>query len=155
MVLTFWVQIRVQIRPKNADFDLLKQKLKLFMKNSKLWLQTEWKSGLVWLSRPLYMVLAFWANFGPSMAKTSQIGQGIPPFYWPPKLYITIGIQKCPYFCWSIFFHFGLGQNLRGDLCKNWYRWANCIIGYFRPKLQKQSTKKLFGKSGPIFWPIQ
>ena len=63
------------------------------------------------------MVLAFWTNVGPSRAKISNIGQGTPTFYWPPRLYLPIGIQKCPYFYWSIFFIFGSGQHLRGDLC--------------------------------------
>ena len=27
--------------------------------------QTEWINGLVWLSRSSYLILAFWANFGP------------------------------------------------------------------------------------------
>ena len=34
--------------------------------------ETEWKSGLVWLSRPLNRYLAFWAKFGPLRAKISK-----------------------------------------------------------------------------------
>ena len=37
----------------------------LFMQNSNSWLETVWKSGLVWLSRPLDTVLAIWSNIWP------------------------------------------------------------------------------------------
>ena len=64
MFFTFWAQIRVHIKSKIADFELLKKKSKFFVKNSNTGLQTEWENGLVWLFRPLYIVLVFWADFG-------------------------------------------------------------------------------------------
>ena len=76
--------------------------------------QTNRKSQLVCLSRPFIRILAFGANFGPLRAKISQIAWGTPTFYWPSRLYLPIGIQKYPYFCWSIFFHFGLGSKSQG-----------------------------------------
>ena len=73
-----------------------------------------WKSVFVWLSRPLNTVLALWANFGPLRAKISQIGWETPTFYWPSRLYLPIGTQKCPNFCWDVFFRFGLGSKSQG-----------------------------------------
>ena len=47
------------------------------MWNPYLVLETEWKSCLVWLSRPPNTILAFlgqfWSNFGPILAKMDQI----------------------------------------------------------------------------------
>ena len=74
------------------------------------------KSGLVCLSRPCSMNLAIWANFGPVWPNISQGGWGTPTFYWLHRLYLPIGIQNCPFFCWCFFFIFDLGQNLNGDL---------------------------------------
>ena len=71
-------------------------------------LEIIWKSGLVWLSRPLDKVLDLWANFGPLRAKISKIGWGTPTFYWSPRLYLPIGIQNWPYFGWGISLHFCL-----------------------------------------------
>ena len=82
----------------------------LFMQNSNSWLETVWKNGLVWLSRPLDKVLAIWANFGPLRAKISKIAGETPTFYWSPRLYLPIGIQNCPCFCWRISSHFWLGS---------------------------------------------
>ena len=42
----------------------------LFMQNSNSWLETVWKSGLVWLSRPLDTVLAIWSNIWPIFVQT-------------------------------------------------------------------------------------
>ena len=76
--------------------------------------------------------MAIWANFGPLMAKISKIGWGTPTFYWSPRLYLAIGIQKYPYFCWSIFFSFW-SQNFRKDLwhiC--WLKTAPYLVASFR-----------------------
>ena len=80
------------------------------MKNPYSGSQVVWKSGLVWLFRSLLMCLVIRSNFGPTRAKISQIAQGTPTFYWPPRLYLPIGIQNCPCFCWRILSHFWLGS---------------------------------------------
>ena len=41
----------------------------LFMQNSNSRLKTVWKSGLVWLSRPLDTVLAIWSNIWPILVQ--------------------------------------------------------------------------------------
>ena len=68
-----------------------------------------WKSGLIWLPRPLNKGLAIWANFGPLWAKISKIGGETLTFFSSPRLYLPIGIQNWPYFCWGISLHFWLG----------------------------------------------
>ena len=65
--------------------------------------QAMWKSHLVWLFRPLLMCLVIRSKFGPFRPKISQIRGGTPTFYWPPRLYLPIGIQNCPCFCWCFF----------------------------------------------------
>ena len=80
-------------------------------------LEIIWKSGLVWLSRPLDKVLDLWANFGPLRAKISKIGWGTPTFYWSPRLYLPIGIQNWPYSGWDISSHFLSWVKFSGETC--------------------------------------
>ena len=80
------------------------------MKNSYSWPQARWKSGLFGLSRPFFMCFVIRSKFGPCRPKISQICGGTPTFYWPPRLYLPIGIQNCPCFCWWISSHFWLGS---------------------------------------------
>ena len=87
-----------------------KAKISNFYENLYSVLENMWKSDLVWLSRPLNKVLAIWANFGPLRAKISKIAGETPTFYWSPRLYLPIGIQNCPCFCWWISSHFWLGS---------------------------------------------
>ena len=102
--------ILVQFWPKLTFLDSLWQKFQNFMKISYSVLQAMWKSHLVWLFRPLLMCLVIRSKFGPFRPKISQIRGGTPTFYWPPRLYLPIGIQNCPCFCWRISSHFWLGS---------------------------------------------
>ena len=79
-------------------------------KNSYSGPQARWKSGLVLLSRPLFMCFVIRLKFGPFRPKISQLCWGTPTFYWCPRLYLPIGIQNCPCFCWWISSHFWLGS---------------------------------------------
>ena len=83
-------------------------------KNSYSGPQARWKSGLVLLSRPLFMCFVIRLKFGPFRPKISQLCGGTPTFYWCPRLYLPIGIQNWPYFCWCIYFHFCLGSKSQG-----------------------------------------
>ena len=95
---------------KLTNFDSLKFKFQIFMINSNSGLQTIWKSGLVWLSRPIFMVLVIWAKFGPFWTSRSQIAWETPIFYWLPRFCIPKGTWNWPYFGWDIFLHFCLGS---------------------------------------------
>ena len=65
---------------------------------------------LVWLFRPLLMCLVIRSKFGPFWPKISKICWWTPTFYWPPRLYLPIGIQNWPCFCWRSSSHFWLGS---------------------------------------------
>ena len=39
-----------------------------------------------------------------------SLGPKLLTFYWSPRLYLPIGIQNCPGFCWWISSHFWLGS---------------------------------------------
>ena len=69
-----------------------------------------WKSGLVWLSRPIFMVLVIWAKFGHIWTSRSQIAWETPIFYWLPRFCILKVTWNWPYFGWDIFLHFCLGS---------------------------------------------
>ena len=95
-----------------AKIDLFctSNKFQNFMKISYSGLQAMWKSRVVCLFRPLLMCLVIRSKFGPFRPKISKIRGGTPTFYWPPRLYLPIGIQNCPCFCWRISSHFWLGS---------------------------------------------
>ena len=93
-----------------TNFDSLKLKFQIFMINSNSGLQTMWKSGLVWLSRPIFMVLVIWAKFGHIWTSRSRIAWETPIFYWLPRFCIPKGTWNWPYFGWDIFLHFCLGS---------------------------------------------
>ena len=95
---------------KLTNFDSLKFKVQIFMINSSSGLQTIWKSGFVWLSRPIFTVLVIWAKFGPFWTSRSQIAWETPIFYWLPRFCIPKGTWNWPYFGWDIFLHFCLGS---------------------------------------------
>ena len=50
-----------QIGPNFSNFDPIKPIFKNIMINSFSELDTMWNTGFVWLSRTLYMILAFWS----------------------------------------------------------------------------------------------
>ena len=72
-------------------------------------LETEWKSGLVWVSRPLNMYLAIWAKFGPLRAKISKTAWET----YPEKITMNCIHKKLlrnsPSFVGGVFLIFGLG----------------------------------------------
>ena len=72
-------------------------------------LETEWKSGLVWLSRPLNKYLAIWAKFGPLRAKISQTAWET----YPENLTMSFThknlLKNGPSFVGGVFLIFGLG----------------------------------------------
>ena len=71
--------------------------------------ETEWKSGLVWLSRPLNRYLAIWAKFGPLRAKISQTAWET----YPENLAMSFThknlLKNGPSFVGGVFLIFGLG----------------------------------------------
>ena len=130
-------------------------KFQIFIKNLYPVLEKMWKKDLVWLSRPLNMVLAIWANFGPLRAKISKIGWGTPTFYWSPRLYLPIGIQNWPYFGWGISLHFCL--RLKSQVRPVFRRlifwlWLLMDMTAFPGPIFK--TKTIFGNNFPSYFQI-
>ena len=68
-------------------------------------------------SRPLHMVLVILSIFGPLRPKISQIARETQIFLLSPRLYLPIGIQKCPQFFWYYLFDFCPGLTLAWDTC--------------------------------------
>ena len=101
-------------------FDSLKSKFQIFMINSNSGLQTIWKSGLVWLSRPIFMVWVISAKFGPFWTSKSQIAWATPIFYWLHRFCIPKGTWNWPYFGWDIFLHFCLGSKSQETPVSYW-----------------------------------
>ena len=102
---------------KMNSFYTLKQEIKYFMKNFYSWLQTMIKTGLVWLSRPLFICLVIRSKFGPFRPKISQI-RGRPQLFIGPLDFTYPQVFKIALvFVGAFFSIFDLGQNLNGDLC--------------------------------------
>ena len=115
------------------------------MINSCSGLSTVWKSCLVWLSRPLNMVLDIWADFGPLRSKISQDAGETPTFYQSPRLYLPIGIQNCPYFCWRVFFSFLPRVKISGDTC------VESETKIFRLRFYSNFISRISNFEGPLF----
>ena len=124
-----------------AKFDLLWSKFGHFMQNLYSGPKTVWKNGPVCLSRPLNTVLAIRAKFGPLKAKISQIAGETPTFYWPPTLYLPIGIWNCPYFGWWQLFDFWLGSTFSQETCdlKGWISSQSYMKMKFPPQSNHQN----------------
>ena len=81
-------------------------KISKFYEKFLLRASSRWKSGLFWLSRPLFMCFVIRSKFGPFRPKISQICGGDPNFLLVPQTLPTHRYSKLPLFLLEDFVSF-------------------------------------------------